>query len=136
MPLWKQLLLSLYYHATLPVRTWNYRQEASEGALPAMVLYYHRIADDRANPGRFPNAMFRRQIRWLRKRFPFVSLEEAQRRIRRGYNRQPCVSITFDDGYADNCQQAIPLLIRERIPCTYFVTVRNVLEEGRSRTIW
>ena len=30
------------------------------------------------------------------------------------------------DGYAENCQQAIPWLIQQRIPCTYFVTVQNV----------
>ncbi len=92
-----------------------------------IVLYYHRIADDRANPWTISNAMFVRQMRWLRERFDFISLDEAQRRIRRGYNPQPCVSITFDDGYADNCQQAIPWLIKQRIPCTYFVTLQNVL---------
>ena len=61
-------------------------------------------------------------------RFQFVSLAETQRRIGQGCNRRPCVSITFDDGYADNCRQAIPLLVHERIPCTYFVTVGNVLD--------
>ena len=57
-----------------------------------------------------------------------VSLAEAQRRLASGRNDRPCVSITFDDGYADNCDQALPLLIRERIPCTYFVTTRNVID--------
>ena len=70
----------------------------------------------------------RRQIRWLERHFELISLEETQRRIRSGANRRPAVSITFDDGYAENCRQAIPLLIKEQIPCTYFVTVRNVLE--------
>jgi peptidoglycan/xylan/chitin deacetylase (PgdA/CDA1 family) len=127
MPLWKQLLLSLYYHATCPVRAWNRRRLASQGRLPAIVLFWHRIADDRANPWTTSNATFARQIRWLQRRFAFVSLEEAQRRIREGCNREPCVSITFDDGYADNCRQAIPGLIKRGIPCTYFVTVQNVL---------
>ncbi len=129
MPLWKQLLLTLYYHATYPARTWNYWREASCDHLPVIVLYYHRIADDRANPWTTSNMMFVRQIRWLRERFDFISLGDAQQRIRRGYNPRPCVSVTFDDGYADNCQQAVPWLIKERIPCTYFVTLRNVLKE-------
>jgi peptidoglycan/xylan/chitin deacetylase (PgdA/CDA1 family) len=129
MPLWKQLLLTLYYHATYPVRTWNYWREVSNDHLPAIVLYYHRIADDRADPRTISNAMFVRQVRWLRERFDFISLGDAQQRIRRGYNPQPCISITFDDGYADNCQQAIPWLIKERIPCTYFVTLQNILKE-------
>jgi peptidoglycan/xylan/chitin deacetylase (PgdA/CDA1 family) len=129
MPLWKQLLLTVYYYATCPARAWRRRRWAAEGRMPAIVLFWHRIADDRATPWTLSNAAFVRQIRWLRKRFQFVSLEEAQRRIRTGSNSTPCVSVTFDDGYADNCRQAIPLLIEQRIPCTYFVTVRNVLEE-------
>jgi peptidoglycan/xylan/chitin deacetylase (PgdA/CDA1 family) len=128
MPLWKQLLLSVYYHGTVPLRWWNQRVGVSEDQLPIGVLYYHRIADDRANRWTVSNRMFARQIGWLRKRFALISLEQAQRRIRRGLNHQPCLSITFDDGYAENCQQAIPLLIKWRIPCTYFVSVRHVLE--------
>jgi peptidoglycan/xylan/chitin deacetylase (PgdA/CDA1 family) len=127
MPLWKQLLLNLYYHATYPARTWNYWHAASHGRLPAIVLYWHRIADDGANPWTVSNATFVRQIRWLQKHFEFVSLDEAQRRMGCNGNSRPCVSVTFDDGYADNCRQAIPLLIQERIPCTYFATVQNVL---------
>jgi peptidoglycan/xylan/chitin deacetylase (PgdA/CDA1 family) len=129
MSLGKRLLLNCYYYATYPARTWNVRREAARGLLPAIVLYYHRIADDGATPWTMSHAMFARQIGWLKKRFPLVSLEEAQRRIREGCNRRTCVSITFDDGYADNCHEAIPRLVRERIPCTYFVTAENVLEE-------
>src|SRR5262249_898815 len=36
--------------------------------------------------------------------------------------------ITFDDGYADNCRFAWPLLLREQIPFTYFVTSTAVLD--------
>ncbi len=127
MPFWKQLLLTLYYHGTYPVRVWTYWQEKAEGSVPVIVLFYHRVADDRATAWTVSNTMFLRHIRWLEEGFQFISLDEAQRRIRRGYNRQPCVAITFDDGYSDNCRQAIPLLIKERIPCTYFVTAHNVL---------
>src|SRR5664280_674427 len=116
---WKQLLLTLYYHGTYPVRMWNYWHEVSKDHLPVIVLFYHRIADDRANPWTTSNAMFFRQIHWLRERFQFISLRDAQQRIGCGHNPQPCISITFDDGYADNCQQAMPWLIKERIPCTY-----------------
>jgi peptidoglycan/xylan/chitin deacetylase (PgdA/CDA1 family) len=127
MPIWKQLLLSLYYYASYPVRWWNNCSAVIQERVPILVLFYHRIADDRANAWTISNRMFGRQIQWLRSRFELVSLEEAQRRIRRGVNHRPSVSITFDDGYADNCRQAIPLLIREGIPCTYFVTLHNVL---------
>ena len=129
MPLWKQLLLNVYYHASYPARLCNYWLDVSREHVPVIVLYYHRIADDRANSWTTSNRMFARQIGWLGDRFRFVSLEEAQRLIRRGRNDEPCVSVTFDDGYADNCRRAIPLLIKERIPCAYFVTLHNVLKE-------
>jgi peptidoglycan/xylan/chitin deacetylase (PgdA/CDA1 family) len=128
MPLWKQLLLTLYYHASYPLRERHGRQESADAHMPLIVLYYHRVADDCATPWTISNAMFLRQMQWLQKRFTFISLEETQSRIRSGRNAQPCISITFDDGYADNCRQAIPWLIKERIPCTYFVTLHNVFK--------
>ena len=64
----------------------------------------------------------------MQSRFELVSLQEVRRRLLAGENRRPCLSITFDDGYADNCRQAIPLLIEQQIPCTYFVTAENALK--------
>jgi peptidoglycan/xylan/chitin deacetylase (PgdA/CDA1 family) len=128
MDILKQLLLTLYYHGSRPVRWLNDTRAAADELTPISVLYYHRIADDNANDWTMSNSMFARQIEWLQKHFELISLKTAQERIRGGVNHRPCVSITFDDGYADNCQQAIPLLIREKIPCTYFVTLGNVLD--------
>jgi peptidoglycan/xylan/chitin deacetylase (PgdA/CDA1 family) len=129
MPFWKRLLLNLYYHGTYPVRVCNYWREVSRGHLPIIVLCYHRISDDGLNSWTTSNRLFTQQIRWLAKRFRFISLEETQRRIRSGENHEPCVSITFDDGYADNCRSALPWLLKENIPCTYFVTLHNVLTQ-------
>lgn len=128
MPLWKKMLLFTYYHATLPVRHGRNRRSARAGNAPIMVLIYHRIADDWANEWTTRTDVFVKQIRWLQRHFEFVSLEEAQRRIRAKSNHRPCVSITFDDGYASNCRTALPLLIKERIPTTYFVTSDCVLK--------
>lgn len=128
MPLWKSLLLHLYYYGTLPLRARRNRAEATLGRAPIVVLFYHRIADDGAGEWTYPTGLFRRQMEWLAPRFDAISLEEAQRRIRSGDNRRPAVCITFDDGYAANCETALPLLIEAQIPCTYFVGVENVLE--------
>jgi len=122
------MLLQLYYYGSYPYRWQRNRSDAVKGISPATVIYFHRIADDLANDWTTSNRQFARQITWLESRFELVSLEEVQRRVRAGTNRRPCVSITFDDGYADNAHQAIPLLVQKRIPCTYFVTLRNVLE--------
>jgi len=93
-----------------------------------MILFYHRIADRVANGWSMPQAMFARQILWLRRHVELISLEEAQRRIACGKNHRPAVAITFDDGYAENCEQAIPLLLEQQIPFTYFVASQHVLE--------
>jgi peptidoglycan/xylan/chitin deacetylase (PgdA/CDA1 family) len=129
MPAWKQLLLQLYYHATCPLRRSAAALRASAGRAPAIVLMYHRIADDRATPWTVSNRTFARQIEWLKPRYDLVSLADAQRRIRSGHNPRACVSITFDDGYAENCHQALPLLVKDQIPVTYFVATRFVIEQ-------
>lgn len=128
MPLWKWLLLYVYYHGSKPARWWIHRKLAAQRRLPIMVLYYHRIADDGATEYTIPNRTFVEQMCWLRRNFELISMAEVQRRVRSGVNVRPAVHVTFDDGYADNCQTAIPWLIKEQIPCTYFVTLQNILE--------
>lgn len=125
---WKTPLLHTYYQASRPIRRWALRRAAAAGRVPLVVVYYHRVADDAANAWTISNRLFARQIRWLAEHVELISLEEIQRRLQRGANCRRAVSITFDDGYAANCRQAIPLLVKRRIPCTYFVTAENVLE--------
>ena len=123
----KFLLLNLYYYGTCPYRWWYARTAAARGRMPVVVLFYHRVCDDHANDWTTSNAAFDRHLDWLQRHVDLVSLEEAQQRIGAAGNTRPCVSLTFDDGYAENCQHAIPRLAREKIPCTYFVTLHNVL---------
>lgn len=125
---WKRALLGGYHAALAPYRWSRRRRWLAEGTAPVLVAMYHRVADDLTTPWTVSNAMFARQIDWLRANVDVVSLDEARRRIREG-NRRVAVAITFDDGYADNCDAALPLLIRHRLPCTYFVTSQNVLEQ-------
>ncbi len=127
MNFWKSSLLHLYYYGSMPYRRWANGRAAADRLAPVLVFFYHRVADDGANSWTVSNRTFARQIAWLRRRVDLVSLEEAQRRIASADNPRVCAAITFDDGYAANCDEALPLLIRERIPCTYFVTLHNVL---------
>lgn len=124
---WNKLLVAGYVSGTWPYRCVANAQAARRGRAPVMVLFYHRIADEHPNAWTMSNATFTRQIDWLQRWFDLISLEEAQRRIRHG-NHRPAVSITFDDGYGDNCHHALPLLIERRIPGTYFVSTGHVLE--------
>jgi peptidoglycan/xylan/chitin deacetylase (PgdA/CDA1 family) len=127
MKYWKRALLGTYYYGSLP---WRRRQNARLGAAgqaPAIVLTYHRVSDDYSNGWTIRPREFAEQMNWLRWNYELVSLEEAQRRIRARSNDRACVAITFDDGYAENCRMALPMLIALRIPCTYFVCTDNVV---------
>jgi peptidoglycan/xylan/chitin deacetylase (PgdA/CDA1 family) len=123
----KQAGLAAYYYATLPARRRAAVDRAARQLEPVRILFYHRVADKDANAWTMSNRAFERQIHWLRHRFDLVSLAEGQSRIAAGRNRWPTVCITFDDGYADNMMAAVPLLLRYRIPFTYFVSTNHVL---------
>lgn len=128
MPAWKRIILTLYCYGTLPLRKIRNALAARAGRAPIMIFTWHRISDDAANGWTTSNEVFAKSIRYLQQNFDLVSLSEAQERIRSGKNHRPAACVTFDDGYAANCEQAIPLLIREHIPVTYFVTTGPVLE--------
>ncbi len=124
----KRILLSTYRVATRPYR-WLWRSRALRtGTVPVSLLFYHRVAED-SNPWTIGFADFERQIDWLQKNFQLVSLNDAQQRIQSGFNDKPCVSITFDDGYAENCLRAIPLLLERKIPFTYFVSWKYIRDQ-------
>jgi len=102
---------------------------ANNGKVPAIVLFYHRVADEHPNAWTMTRSEFKQQIDWMQENFDIVSLEEAQHRISSGSNDRPTLSITFDDGYAENCEFALPLLVERKIPATYFVTTHHTFNQ-------
>jgi peptidoglycan/xylan/chitin deacetylase (PgdA/CDA1 family) len=54
--------------------------------------------------------------------FEPVSLDEAVARTSAGEAEAPFVAVTFDDGYRDNVDYALPILKRHGVPWTMFVT--------------
>lgn len=124
----KPPLLHLYLYGTARYRDRMLREMVRCQRVPIVVPVFHRVADDSANTWTTSRAEFREAIGWLKENFELISLAEAQRRVASGKNDRPSVSVTFDDGYAVNCEYALPLLIREQIPCTYFVSSGPVLE--------
>ncbi|MEX2169351.1 MAG: polysaccharide deacetylase family protein [Pirellulales bacterium] len=129
MQLWKEIGLEAYYLASIPLRRQAAARRAALACEPVQVLFYHRVADSHPNDWTMSCKRFAQQIAWLKARFDIVSLAEAQLRLQSGKNDRPTACITFDDGYADNCDFAIPLLIRQRVPFTYFVASAHVIEQ-------
>jgi CelD/BcsL family acetyltransferase involved in cellulose biosynthesis/peptidoglycan/xylan/chitin deacetylase (PgdA/CDA1 family) len=87
------------------------------------ILYFHRVNNE-ADPF-FPStpvAQFEREIRHVAKNYRVVSLGEAVRRLSAGGPSEPVVVLTFDDGYADNCTVAFPILQKYGLTATIFLT--------------
>ncbi|TWT35696.1 Gellan lyase precursor [Posidoniimonas corsicana] len=127
MPYWKELLLGCYYMASLPARRRAAVDRAAHQLEPIRVLFYHRVADSSPNDWTMSCGDFEQQVEWVAEHYDVISLAEAQRRIAAGQNKWPSVCLTFDDGYADNCDFALPLLLRKKLPFTYFVSTDHVL---------
>ncbi len=62
-----------------------------------------------------------------------VSMDEAAERLAAGRTDRPFVALTFDDGYRDNLEWALPIMEREKAPFTIYA-VPAFLE--RTGTIW
>jgi len=123
---WKEFVLGGYYLATLPARRRAALERCKRHIEPVRILFYHRIANSIPNSWTMQTRTFAAQIAWLRQRFDIVTLAEAQQRLTTG-NSKPTACITFDDGYVDNCQCAIPLLLEQKISFAYFVSTNHVL---------
>jgi len=92
------------------------------------VLTYHRIAAPETNPFYDPVISatpdsFRAQINWLYNHTRILTLDDLLDRAHQGsLGREPTVLITFDDGYRDNFEVAVPILAEQNVPATFFIT--------------
>src|SRR5262245_10631610 len=91
------------------------------GAL--LVLIYHRVLPE-PDPilADEPDARtFAAQMDVLRDVCHVLPLAEGVERLQRGSLPPRAVCITFDDGYANNCEVAAPILAARKLPATVFV---------------
>jgi peptidoglycan/xylan/chitin deacetylase (PgdA/CDA1 family) len=97
-----------------------------------LILTYHRIlgAADPLRRGEMTQPAFARHAAVLRRWFNVLPLPQAWRRTLEGTLPPRAVAITFDDGYADNAELALPILKRERLTATFFVA-SGFLDGGR-----
>ena len=88
------------------------------------ILIYHRAlaAPDPILHDEIDAATFERHMTLLRDEFNVLPLGEACARLARGALPARAACITFDDGYADNEQVALPILKRLGLPATFFVS--------------
>ncbi len=105
----------------------------------AVVLIYHSVHYD---PDAFahtigtgiihPALAFAEQMDLLARHFSPVTLDDVHR-FMAGHGSLPrrAVAVTFDDGFRDNCEIAAPILARQGIRASFYVTA-GCLESGRA----
>jgi len=88
-----------------------------------MVLLYHRVAHLQHDPHLLAVSPehFEEHLLALRQHFRVVSLSQLTESMTRGMRPDPVVALTFDDGYADNAEAALPLLKKHSLPATFYL---------------
>lgn len=96
------------------------------------VLIFHRVLPqpDPFFPDEVDAARFDQMLGWVKSWFNVLPLDEAARRMREGSLPARAAALSFDDGYADNHDVALPLLQKHGLPCSFFVAT-GFLDGGR-----
>ena len=91
----------------------------------AVILMYHRVAALPLDPWNLavPPESFRLHLEVITREYRPISLADLVESVSNGEIPERAVALTFDDGYADNLHQALPLLERFAAPATVFVTL-------------
>lgn len=95
------------------------------------VLIFHRVVaePDPLFPGEVDARRFEAICSWLRNWFQVLPLDQAVRRLREGSLPSRAAAISFDDGYADNHDIAMPILQRHGL-CAGFFIASGFLDGG------
>lgn len=91
---------------------------------PVLVTMYHRVSNivgDKLDHLTVSNENFEKQLLYFKEKYQVLKLDEDWSSL-----KKTGLVVTFDDGYADNIINALPLLEKYHIPATIFVTTLNI----------
>jgi len=87
-----------------------------------IVLLYHRVSDERRDSLTVGIEQFDAQMEWLSRHHPIASIADVVRGAVPRDAKRTVVAVTFDDGYLDNYENAVPVLLRHQVPAAFFVS--------------
>ncbi len=101
------------------------------GSAHLTIFTYHRVMaePDPLLPDEFHARSFAAQMSWIADYFRVLSLPDAVQTLAQGTLPARAAAITFDDGYANNLEVALPILQRHRLTATVFIAV-DAVERG------
>ncbi|MFK7947621.1 MAG: polysaccharide deacetylase family protein [Saprospiraceae bacterium] len=96
---------------------------------PFTILYAHQVAENSVSY--YPDSFiltddFRKQLRWLKRRFEVITLSEAVKRKHQGDDLRNCVALTFDDGFRSCYDLIAPMLTDEKLSATFFINNNTI----------
>jgi len=88
-----------------------------------LTFFFHRVLEkpDPMIPGEMHASQFDQALRWIGDQFRVLRPLEACERLASGSLPSRAAIISFDDGYRDNHDVALPLLKRHRMSAAFFV---------------
>ena len=97
------------------------------------IVMYHYVRNLRHS--RYPEIkgldfeLFRQQIRFLKENFHIVRMEDVIEAVRTGKKLpEKAALLTFDDGYADHFTNVFPVLMKEGIQGSFFISGKTFVE--------
>jgi peptidoglycan/xylan/chitin deacetylase (PgdA/CDA1 family) len=96
------------------------------------ILIFHRVLRERDPlfPGEVTADEFSAICSWVARWFHPMGLDVAARKLSQHALPARALAITFDDGYADNHEVAVPILKKFGLPATFFIAT-GFLDGGR-----
>jgi peptidoglycan/xylan/chitin deacetylase (PgdA/CDA1 family) len=108
------------------------RPSAAGGGL--RILFYHRISDEQDQLAVRPRR-FREQMAFLAAQgFTVVDVPRAAELLAAGELPPRTIGLSFDDGYLDNAERALPVLAEHGFAATVFLA--SAITDGRVRAGW
>ncbi len=98
----------------------------------AIILTYHRVASPNNDPHELSVSPenFSAQMEYLKNNFNVISLDELLTKLEKRTLEKNTIVITFDDGYADNLYNALPILELIKVPATFFIASKYIGTES------
>lgn len=90
-----------------------------------VVVVFHRVHEDRDVYGlSIDLRTFKEYCEFFQRHFKVIPLGEFVAKLERGEPLNRHLAITFDDGYRDNFDNAVPVLEKLALPATFFVVTQ------------
>ncbi len=130
--------MSIYGLKAAATRTrsalWFLRTQGRPEGVGLRILFYHRVSDQRDELAVRPRT-FRRQMDYLAAQsYRVVDVMEAVELLDNGAVSSKTVGLSFDDGFLDVAEEALPILAERGFRATVFVSPGVI--DGWSRFDW